>query len=195
MDEVYTHITRGVRKPTKHKRVLFLCGASGTGKTTHAPKFLEDANMHASYVYLNIDELAKVFPDIRRDAIPDLLVRATNDGYSVFVDATCRIRRTYLSIIDTLLQKGYRVTMGIMYVPLETALSRVAARKEQPIPADVVRDIYAHTKRNIESYMHLPELFLYSNGRLVYHKENGVVECPNPSAPFYFPLSRHCQNV
>ena len=192
MDEVYSYVVKGVRKPTKHKRVLFLCGASGTGKTTHASKFLEDAEMHTSYVYLNIDELGKVFPYIRRDAIPELLVRDTNDGYSVFVDATCRIRRTYVSIIDDLLRKGYRITMGVMYVPLETALSRVASRTEQPIPERVVRDIYAHTKRNIESYMHLPELFLYSNGRLVFQKNGESVTCPNPSAPFYFPLSKYC---
>jgi predicted ABC-type ATPase len=195
MDEVYSYVTQGVRKPRLHRRVLFLCGAAGSGKTTFTSTFLKDADMHTSYVYLNIDELVKRFSHLRRDAVPDLLMRAVDDGYSVFVDGTCRNRRTYLPIFEDLLRRKIRITMGIMYVSLETALSRIAGRKDQSIPPDVVRDIYMHTKRNIESYMHLPEVFLYSHDDLVLYKKGSHVECPNPSAPFYFPLSRYCQKV
>ena len=54
--DLFQTITKNVRRAGKHKKAIFMCGAAGTGKTSSRAKFLADAGITSSYIYLNPDK-------------------------------------------------------------------------------------------------------------------------------------------
>lgn len=199
-DELYVSITQNVRKPTKHKTALFLCGASGVGKTKYRNTFLKDVKFTSSYVYLNLDDIVAAIKDRNKSRVllESLLNRTIQDGYSIFLDATCR-NYTYISNTITLLKnKEYRIIFGLMYAPLTVVLDRVQKRIDQPSTETIVKDIYTHLSKNAEKYMSLDELdemYLYNNEQtsvLMFKKKDKMIKCITPNLDFYFDVSKYC---
>ena len=200
-DQIYEAITRGVRKPKKNKYALFLCGASGVGKSRGSNQFLSDMKVTTTYVYINIDEIAEKFGNGQRTSgtlLPNLLMRAMKDGYSIYLNGTCRNRSFFIEHIGHLKNAGYTITFGMIYASLNTVIKRVRDRKEQPVPESVVRDIYAHMSKNAETYMKIPDIdqiYLYTNEdtmRMIFHRNKKEVECISPKSSFYFDVSQYC---
>lgn len=199
MDEIYKDITKGVRKP-KHKLAIFLCGASGTGKTTNQDKFLDTANIQTTFVTLNIDNIRPIIGTQQesRKIFNKLFEKTVKDGYSLLYDGTCRDRYNIIDRMKTLKNKGYKIIVGVMYASLDTVIQRIKQRTEQHLEEDVARDIYAHLKKNIEIYMsvvEIDELYLYNSehaAKLLYSKKGDTVICKNPKDDFYFDISKYC---
>jgi len=199
-EEVYKKLTQKVRKPAKHKIALFICGASGTGKTSIADKFLRDAKIKTSFVYLNIDNIKEVGREEARRIFNHSLKRSIEDGYSVFYDGTCRNKKDVSDTMKLLKSKKYKIILGMTYASLPTALKRLEDRKGQFVSESVAKDIYQHMKKNAEVYMDMKEIdkvYLYTNENtseliLVYDQTKKEINCLLPNEEFYFDISNYC---
>lgn len=199
MDEIYKDLTKGIRKP-KHKLAVFLCGASGSGKTTTKDMILRDAKMKTTFVTLNIDDIRPKIgsQEAARPIFQSLIDRTIEDGYSFLYDGTCRDRNDIIRRIQKLKQKGYKVVMGITYATLETVLGRVQRRIDQPLDDTIVNDIYNHLQNVVERYMSLDdidELYLYNNehtSKLIFSRKDEEITCMSPNSKFYFNVSKYC---
>lgn len=194
-DELYAHITKGVRKPTKNKVALLSCGASGSGKTTSRKQFIEDSGMRTTFVSLNMDDYWKY--DNPRGLYKRLFTRTIEDGYSFLFDGTCRNTGDMVKLIDTLRSRGYIVKLSITYAKLKTVMDRLRKRTAQKVAPDVALDIYNEVKRKIEVLMksNVDEIYLYDNEsttRLIYHKTAKKISCFMPESDFYFDISKYC---
>lgn len=197
-EEVYLRLTENVRKPKKHKVVLCFCGASGTGKTSTQYKFLNDAKMKTTFVYLNLDEITKVGREDARRILNYSINRVIEDGYSIFYDGTCRNKTSFLEIMKTLKKHDYKVILGMTYTTLPTALKRLEDRRNQFVSESVAKDIYQHMTKNAEVYMttdEIDEIYLYNNettATLIYKKTSKSIDCIFPNEQFYFDVSKYC---
>lgn len=199
MDDIYQELTKGVRKP-KNKLAMFLCGAAGTGKTTARSLFLKDAGIKTTFVTLNIDDIRPRVgtQEAARSVFVKLINQTIKDGYSFLYDGTCRDRKNTVMRIKEAKDRGYTVILGITYASLGTALNRVRKRVDQPLSDELVREIYDHLKRNIETYMSIEdidEVYLYNNEKstkLIFYKNVKRVECISPESAFYFDISKYC---
>lgn len=201
MDEqVYAQITKGVHKPKKNKIAVFLCGSSGTGKTTTKQQILNDSGLKGTYVDLNIDHLTQMVGS-REKAFQmfGYLIRKTiEDGYSFLYDGTCRDKGSMARRILLARQSGYRTVMGITYTSLQTALSRILRRTEQPVPEDVVREIYGQVSNVAEGFVNsknIDEVYLYNNehtSTLMFRKAKKEIQCLHSDMDFYFDVSEYC---
>lgn len=194
-DELYTRITKGVRKPTKNKVALLSCGASGTGKTTSRTRFIRDSGMRSTFVMLNQDNYWKY--NDARSLYKKLFMRTIDDGYSFLFDGTCRNVGDIIRLINGLHDHGYIVKLSITYAKLRTTMERLRNRKEQAIKPDLALNIYNEVKRKIEVLMksNVDEIYLYDNEsttRLIYHRTAKKISCFMPDSDFYFDISKYC---
>lgn len=199
MDQIYKEITKGIRKP-KNKIAIFLCGASGSGKTTMLPKFLNDIKMKTTFVTLNIDQIRPLVgtQEATRPVFQELIDETIKDGYSFLYDGTCRDKNNITRRVRELKERGYKVILGITYASLGTVLGRVQRRTDQPLEDDKVRDIYDHLKKHVELYMSMEgidEIYLYNNEKstkLIFTRKSNKVTCLSPESNFYFDVSKYC---
>jgi len=201
MDEqVYAQIIKGVHKPKKHKIAVFLCGSSGTGKTTTKQQILDRAGLKGTYVDLNIDVVTQMIGS-REKAFQmfGYLIRKTMaEGYSFLYDGTCRDKGSMMSRILMAKQSGYRTIMAMTYTSLQTALKRILGRTEQPVPEDVAREIYGQVSKVAEGFVtskNIDEVYLYNNEQtstLMFHKAKKEIQCLHSDMNFYFDVSEYC---
>jgi predicted kinase len=200
MEEIYSSLIKGVRKPTKHKVALFLCGAAGTGKTTSKYKFLYDSKIRTSFVVLNIDDIREIVGTQEKAKRVFLYAteRVIKEGYSFLYDGTCRDRTNMLKIMEHVHSLGYKSILGVTYTSLRTALDRISKRVNQPLSEEVARDIYQHLTKNIETYMDksfIDEIYLYNNehtSKLIFTRKDKTIQCITPDSAFYFDVSNYC---
>lgn len=195
MEEFYKKLTKGVRK-SKDKIAIFICGSSGTGKTTSRDALIKDAGLKRTFVYLNIDDnrdIISTYTELQKVAY-----RVIEDGYNLVWDKTCRNTQEVLEELAILKKHNYTTIVSMVYAELGTVLKRVSLRTQQPIEKDIAKGIYSELKRKAHRYMespHVDEIFLYNNQstlKLVYHKEDKEVECISPESNFYFDLKPYC---
>lgn len=195
MEEFYKKLTKGVRK-SKDKIAIFICGSSGTGKTTSKDTLIKDAGLTRTFVYLNLDDnkdIIKTYAELQKVAY-----RVIEDGYNIVWDKTCRNTRDIFDELMVLKKKNYKTVISMVYAELGTVLKRVSLRTHQPVPPVILKSIYDELKRKAHRYMespHVDEIFLYNNQntlKLIYHKEDNEVECISPESKFYFDLKPYC---
>ena len=197
-EEVYKKLTEKVRKPARHKLALFICGASGTGKSSMRYKFLNDAKIKTSFVYLNLDNIKEVGREEARRILNHSLLKTIQDGYSIFYDGTCRNKTDITETMKLLKSKNYKIILGMTYTSLPTALKRLEDRRGQFVSELVAKDIYKHMSKNAEVYMDMKEIdevYLYNNENtttLIFKKNAKEVQCILPNEDFYFDVSEYC---
>lgn len=199
-EKIYAQLTDGVHKPKKHKIAVFLCGSSGTGKSTTKQQILKDAGIRGTYVDLNIDIIRPIVgSQDKASAIFGHFIKKTmEDGYSFVYDGTCRDKGSMIRRISAAKQKGYHIVMGMTYTTLDTALNRILGRSDQPLDETIARDIYRQVSKVIEGFMtvrNIDELYLYNNehtSTLIYHKAKKSVQCLHSDMKFYFDVSEYC---
>lgn len=197
-DEVYNRIIEKARKPRKHKIAVFICGASGTGKSSMRYKFLNDAKIKTSFAYINLDDIKEVGREEARRVMNHALTRAVEEGYSIFYDGTCRNKKDIQEVMKYLKTKDYKIVLGMTYTTLPTALKRLEERRNQFVAESVAKDVYQHMSKNAEIYMDLKEIdevYLYNNeetATLIFKKTDKEVQCIRPDEKFYFDVSEYC---
>jgi predicted ABC-type ATPase len=197
-EEIYQRLVEKARKPKKHKIALFICGSSGTGKSSMRYKFLNDTKIKTSFVYLNIDDIKEVGREDARLIFNHSISRAIEDGYSIFYDGTCRNKKDVSETMKLLKSKNYKIILGMTYTSLPTALKRLEERRNQFVSESVAKDVYQHMSKNAESYMEMKEIdevYLYNNENntsLIFKKTEKEVQCLLPNEDFYFDVSKYC---
>lgn len=199
-EQVYAQITKGVHKAKRHKIAVFLCGSSGTGKTSTKQQILNIAGLKGTYVDLNIDTVTQIVGSREKASqMFGYLIRKTmEDGYSFLYDGTCRDKGSMGRRILLAKQSGYRTVMGITYTTLDTALKRILGRTEQPVPEDVVREIYGQVSKVAEGFVkskNIDEVYLYNNehtSTLMFRKAKKEIQCLHSDMDFYFDVSEYC---
>ena len=199
-EQIYAQLIDGVHKPKKHKTAVFLCGSSGTGKSTTKEQLLKDAGIRGTYVDLNIDMIRPIVgSQDKATAIFGYFIKKTlDDGYSFVYDGTCRDKGSMVKRISAAKQKGYRIIMGMTYTTLETALDRILQRSNQPLDEPIAREIYRQVSKVIEGFMtvrNIDELYLYNNehtSTLIFHKAKKSIKCLHSNMDFYFDVSDYC---
>jgi len=199
-EELFKRMTSTATRPSKHRKAIFSCGASGVGKTTGKDSFLKEAGVKTSFVYISLDKIRMITGDNKtaQTMLNYIVEKTISSGYSFFWDATCRNKKEITETMKTLKEKGYKIILAMTYSKLKTVLDRVAQRIHQETPESVVRDIYQHMQKNAEVYMDLSEIdemYLYNNEKtseLIFYKDKKHIQCIHPEMEFYFDVSKYC---
>lgn len=199
-DEIFYKITRNVRRPAKHKKAIFSCGASGTGKTTNRSQFLKDAGLKTTHVYLNVDRVRYLAGSHEKGRLllKHLVKRTIEEKYSILLDATCHDQKNIVELMKTLKDAGYIITLAMTYAKLDTVIERAEKRVTQAVDEDLVHDIYQHMKKTAETYMSvddIDEIYLYNNeetSKLIFYRGRKRMQCISPTTEFYFDVSQYC---
>jgi predicted ABC-type ATPase len=183
----------------KHKIALFLCGGSGTGKTSSRERILLDAKLTTPYVYINVDTYrTEMSAKQAQEMVHHMVEKSIVEGKSFVLDATCRNTATIIGYMNEAKRHGFKVVLSMIYATLGTTLDRIEKRPQQTVPSDVVKTIYTELKRKAERYMHvesIDELYLYNNEHtttLLLNKKNDIISCRHPHMKFYFDIKQFC---
>lgn len=177
---------------------LLVCGGSGAGKSSHLQEIVKDARMR-SFLLIDPDKMDApnhvVASKMAFESVYETIRQRKNFAYV----GTCAGTRGMHDILRTMRDYGYRIVVAIVHVSLPTAIERVRARKEQPVPEKVVRELYDYFKKGARNYLKFPEideLFLYSNDpdfmQLGVRKEG--IWTISERRPFYFTLPSEGQH-
>ena len=199
MDQIYEDLTTGVRKPTKNKVGIFMCGTSGAGKTVNRDKYLEDMGLKTTYVLLNLDNIWAISQhEDARAIFKQIILKTIEDGYSFYYEGTCRSPGYIVPKMQEAKKNGYIVKLGFVYADLDTVLKRIKERVDQPTTTDFAKLVYSQVKKHAAGYMNLDlfdEIYLYNNtktSKLIFYKDKKEVECISPTSKFYFDVSKYC---
>lgn len=198
-DILYASVTAGI---SAGKTAIFMCGASGTGKTSVRDMLLKRIGASEKMVSLDIDDLHKKYPSASHEQLRPIYERLMNrvlaSGLPFMYDGTCRNRKTVMGAMQAVKQNGYTVILGITYATLPTAIQRAMNRKERPLTEDIVRDVYQDIESKAESYFkmkELDEIYLFNNEKdplIILEKRKGRVSCLGTERGFYFDVSGYC---
>lgn len=199
MDEIYKDITKGVRRPTKHKIGIFICGTSGSGKTTNREKYIQDMGLKTTYVLLNLDNIWAISQkENARNIFKQLIFETIEDGYSFYYEGTCRSPSYIIPKMQEAKKNGYIIKLGFVYAELDTVIKRIKERTNQPTDVEFAKSVYSQVKKHAASYMNLDlidEIYLYNNtttSKLIFYKDKKKIECISPTSNFYFDVSSFC---
>lgn len=176
---------------------VLVCGAPGTGKSTHIAHMLDQAGFDEEYVLVDPDKLEGEHSEQSKKAL-DLLKDTVDAKKNVVYVGTCSAVRTLHTILKSMKKQKYRTVVAISYTSIPTALKRIADRTDQPVPAGVASEIHHFFSTKAEKYMSLPdvdELYLYNNEtefNLILSKKKKKVVCSDPRGLFYFDVSKYC---
>ena len=189
--DLFATLTKGVRR-SKQKVAVFVCGAPGSGKSTHIQDMIR-----TTYVSLNADTLWNLTKDphvIKQ--LDTLFTRLIQEGYSFVYEGTCRDPTLMKQRMKRAREHGYIIKLQMIYADLPTLLRRVRARTTQPTPPSVIKEAFLQLQEHAHEYMdHADEVWLYNHqktSRLIFFKSAQKVVCHSPSSSFYFDVSAYC---
>jgi predicted ABC-type ATPase len=174
---------------------FIVCGPPGVGKSVHFKKMLSNAGIKKKVTLFDPDMRTEESADDRsRLNLEDVHV-AIESGIDLGYVGTCGGKRL-VDIVKRMHAKNYHVIVAVVYTTLPKALERIQKRTEQPVPEDVVKDLYSYFKKKAESYMKLDaDIYLYNNEtdfNLLLSKKKKKIVCRDGDSDFYFDVSRYC---
>jgi len=198
--DIYERLKKGVRKQ-KTKTAVFICGTSGSGKSSNRKTILNEMNFSKTYISINLDDIITESKQVdhSRGTLDFILKETVNDGYSLVYDGTCRYPKYVSHRMSYVKQHGYKIILAIVYADLNTILERIKKRHEQPLTEDFVKTVYHEVSKKVEFFMNfkeIDEVYLFSNEsertKLVFSRDEKRVHCISPNEQFYFDISRYC---
>uniref|UniRef100_A0A6C0CG63 AAA+ ATPase domain-containing protein n=1 Tax=viral metagenome TaxID=1070528 RepID=A0A6C0CG63_9ZZZZ len=176
---------------------ILICGAPGTGKSTHIKKMLDQAGFDEEYILADPDKLPGEHSEQSKKAF-ELLEEAIEHKKNVVYVGSCVGVRTIHGILHEMKTNKFHTIVAIAYTSIPTALKRIASRTEQPLDADIASEVHQFFKTKAEKYMKLHEidaLYLYNNEtefNLLLSKKKKKIVCSDPKGEFYFDISKYC---
>jgi predicted ABC-type ATPase len=198
--DIYEHLKKGVRK-SKNKVGIFICGASGSGKSSNKETILNKIKFQKSYISINLDEIILQSNQVEdsRGTLDFVLKHAVEDGYSIVYDGTCRYPKYVSHRMNFVKQHDYKIILVIVYADLKTILERIKKRHEQPLTEDFVKNVYNEVSKKVEYFMNMKdidEVYLFSNEtertKMVFSRKDKKITCSSPDSNFYFDVSQYC---
>ena len=177
---------------------LLICGPPGTGKSSNIPLVLKNADFKDEFVLVDPDKItADTHAEQSSKAIV-LLAETVDERKDVVYVGSCLSVSAINAILKKMKSKKYRTVVAIAYSSLSTALKRIAARKDQPLDADIASEVYTYFSTKAQRYMNLPaidEIYLYNNEtdfNLLFSRKKKKIKCSDPHGEFYFDVSKYC---
>lgn len=174
---------------------FIVCGPPGVGKSVHFKKMLSNAGIKKKVAFFDPDMRSEETAEERSRLNLEELNEAIDSGIDFGYVGICGGKRL-VDIIKRMKLNKYRAVVAVVYSTLPVALERVRKRTEQPVPEDVIKELYSYFKRKAESYMKLDaDIYLYNNEtdfNLLLSKKNKKIVCRDADADFYFDVSRYC---
>jgi predicted ABC-type ATPase len=177
---------------------ILICGAPGTGKSTHVHKVLLNAGFEGEFVLVDPDKIKADSHSEQSAAAIELLQESINKRKDVVYVGSCVGVSTMNSILKVMKAKKYRTVVAVSYSSLSTSLKRIAARKDQDLDVDIASEVHSYFKTKAERYMKLPsvdEIYLYNNEtefNLLFSRKKKKIVCSDPHGEFYFDVSKYC---
>jgi len=177
---------------------LLVCGAPGTGKSSHVLKVLENAGFEGEFVLVDPDKIKADSHAEQSAAAIELLQETINERKDVVYVGSCVGVSTMNDILKMMKAKKYRTIVAVSYSSLSTSLKRIAARKEQPLDVDIASEVHRYFATKAERYMNLhsiDEIYLYNNEtefNLLFSRKKKKITCSDPHGEFYFDVSKYC---
>jgi len=178
---------------------ILVCGAPGTGKSTHVHKVLLNAGFSGEFVLVDPDKIKATTHSEQSAAAIELLQETINERKDVVYVGSCVGVKTMDSILKMMKVKNYRTIVAVSYSSLSTSLRRIAARKDQPLDVDIASEVHRYFSTKAERYMKLPsidEIYLYNNEtdfNLLFSRKKKKITCSDPEGEFYFDVSKYCK--
>lgn len=176
---------------------FLICGPSGTGKSSHISKMLNNAGITEELDLIDPDKINEDSHKKQSEKAFQTVLNSIDSGKSFIYIATCGGTSIILDILSKMKKKKYRTIVAIPYTTLGTALKRIAERTDQPVSEDVVRDLHSFFAKKAERFMNmknLDEVYLYNNEtdfNLLLKMKNKKVIC-SKNSEFYFDISKYC---
>lgn len=198
--DIYERLKKGVRKQ-KTKTAVFICGASGSGKSSNRKAILNGMNFSKTHISINLDDIITESKQVEhsRKTLDLILKETVKDGYSLVYDGTCRYPKYVSHRMSFVKQHGYKIILAIVYADLKTVLERIKKRHEQPLTEEFVKNVYDEVSRKVEYFMNfkeVDEVYLFTNEtertKLVFSRDEKRIHCISPNEQFYFDVSQYC---
>jgi len=177
---------------------VLICGAPGTGKSTHVHKVLLNAGFSGDFVLVDPDKIkAETHAEQSKMAF-ELLKETVSEKKDVVYVGSCMSVGIMNNIMKEMKRKKFRTVVAISYSSLSTSLKRIAQRKEQPLDRDIASEVHRYFTTKAERYMNLhsiDEIYLYNNEtefNLLFSRKKKTITCSDPSGEFYFDVSKYC---
>ena len=177
---------------------VLVCGAPGTGKSSHVLKVLENAGFEGEFVLVDPDKIKAEYHSQQSNMSFELLRETVSEKKDVVYVGSCLSVGRLTRIMEEMKRKKYRTVVAIAYTSLSTALKRIAQRTEQPLPEDIASEVHRYFATKAERYMSNPlidEIYLYNNEtefNMLFSRKKKKITCSDPGGEFYFDVSKYC---
>jgi len=177
---------------------VLICGAPGTGKSSNIPLVLKNADFKDEFVLVDPDKIKAESHSEQSKMAFELLKKTVTEKKDVVYVGSCLSVGTLNNILKDMKSKKYRTVVAISYTSLSTAIKRIAARKDQPLDADIASEVHRYFATKAERYMNLPaidEIYLYNNEtnfNMLFSRKKKKIVCADSSREFYFDVSKYC---
>ena len=177
---------------------VLICGAPGTGKSTNVHRVLKNAGFEREFVLVDPDKIKADTHSEQSSRAIVLLAETIDDRKNVVYVGSCLAVSEMNAILKKMKSKKYRTVVAVSYTSLNTALKRIAQRKEQPLDVDIASEVHSYFKTKSERYMKLSsidEIYLYNNEtefNMLFSRKNKKITCSDPHGEFYFDVSKYC---
>ena len=178
---------------------VLICGAPGTGKSSNIPLVLKNADFKDEFVLVDPDKIKADSHSEQSTMAFELLKKTVGEKKDVVYVGSCLSVGTLNNILKDMKSKKYRTVVAISYTSLSTAIKRIAARKDQPLDADIASEVHRYFATKAQRYMNLPaidEIYLYNNEtnfNMLFSRKKKKVVCSDPDREFYFDVSKYCK--
>jgi len=177
---------------------VLICGAPGTGKSSHVLKVLKNAGFEGDFVLVDPDAIKADSHSEQSMLAITMLEETVDEKKDVVYVGSCLSVSAINTVLKKMKSKKYRTVLAIAYTSLSTALKRIAERKEQPLDADIASEVHSYFSKKAERYMNIPsidEIYLYNNEtdfNMLFSRKKKKILCSDPRGEFYFDVSKYC---
>lgn len=203
-------------KPPKSPLAIFICGVSGSGKTSIINQIKKEFKL-SKFAYINPDEVimklpywkkthdtASLYPLISSVFLEEFEERVFKSKHHFIYDKVCRFPDMQLYLFPILKKLGYTIKYIVNYVSLETSKKRVHERaktEHRDLSDKYIENIYKTIQQEYSLILKkhfrkwIDEIRFYNmekEPRLILQQKGNIITCDKEHT-FYINLDKFCK--